>query len=559
MNGKNMKKRKLSLITILTVLILLTAGCSKDATPQSIVGRNTGMPINLEMTVLTAEEDSTHAPSQTRTRAVDGNVWTSFASGDAVAAYIVDNSGKEAAPGTNSGWTNYTFDGTTWTPSPMAYYPDDYDHIDITCAYPVKNNTTETVAGGAAISGCTSFTVLADQTTEASYKASDLLTFHLPDIAPAASIPVVMSHKMARIRVKVASASGVTIRGIKVNGFCLSSGTFTPTTGELSDASGTAEDITIFDGDVTADSYYCCLVPPQTHRVGTLVTLITGDYETITFSLASDKAFESGEDYRLDLNVNNAMIGHTYQIAGWASRNYLTMYPEKEVVVLRNRPEALEAVDLGITVNGVKVLWANMNVGATAVNDRGQYFAWGETIGYGDYTGDGRSFNWASYDLGPSSNNPWMYNSTDGLTTLRMSDDAARVNWGAPWRMPTIEELKALRSTYSSDGSLGWEWTWYDSTNSDPRYSGMAGLEIKNTNTSSEAYGNSIFLPYTGYRYDDQLYFVGERLYYWSSSLYKEGAGKDNAYCLHIGYGLSNVDNFYRYYGNSVRPVQEQR
>lgn len=36
------------------------------------------------------------------------------------------------------------------------------------------------------------------------------------------------------------------------------------------------------------------------------------------------------------------------------------------------------------------------------------------------------------------------YNSTDGLTQLLPEDDAATVNWGGDWRMPTTEQINEL-------------------------------------------------------------------------------------------------------------------
>ena len=105
-------------------------------------------------------------------------------------------------------------------------------------------------------------------------------------------------------------------------------------------------------------------------------------------------------------------------------------------------PEGAVAVDLGLP-SGTK--WANMNVGAEKPEDYGLYFAWGETVGHTGDISDGRLFDWASYK--------WCNGSEDSLVkyaivnnkiVLDLEDDAAYVNWGSDWRMPTLTEIKEL-------------------------------------------------------------------------------------------------------------------
>lgn len=183
----------------------------------------------------------------------------------------------------------------------------------------------------------------------------------------------------------------------------------------------------------------------------------------------------------------------------------------------KNKPNTNghEYVDLGLP-SGLK--WATMNVGATTPEDCGQYFAWGETTGYGRDTSDGRSFNWASYKM--CSNGDWTgitkytfadgqtsgiwYNNGnfvgDNKTTLDPEDDAAHVNWGGDWRMPTKAEQDELRNT----DNCFWRWTTKN---------GVKGYEV-----TSKKNGNSIFLPVSGDRLDSSLYVAGSYGFYWSSS-----------------------------------------
>ncbi|MBO4529960.1 MAG: hypothetical protein J5767_04910 [Paludibacteraceae bacterium] len=85
-----------------------------------------------------------------------------------------------------------------------------------------------------------------------------------------------------------------------------------------------------------------------------------------------------------------------------------------------------EYVDLGLPSG---TLWATCNVGAITPTDAGNCFSWGETEYGTDYYWDGRT----KYG-----------NNNDGLMTLLPEDDAATVNWGADWRMPTKEEAQEL-------------------------------------------------------------------------------------------------------------------
>jgi len=204
-----------------------------------------------------------------------------------------------------------------------------------------------------------------------------------------------------------------------------------------------------------------------------------------------------------------------------------------------NTPEGVVAVDLGLP-SGTK--WANMNVGAKKVEDYGLYFAWGETVGYTSDTSDGRSFDWASYKWCNGSSttltkycNTDSYGTVDNKTVLDLEDDAAYVNWGSAWRMPTLAEIQELLNNTTS--------TW-------TTVNGVDGRRF-----TSKTNGNSIFLPAAGYRSYSGLGYAGSRGYYWSSSLYK--SSPDLAYGLYFRSEYADWSSGYRYYGQSVRPVRQ--
>ena len=191
-----------------------------------------------------------------------------------------------------------------------------------------------------------------------------------------------------------------------------------------------------------------------------------------------------------------------------------------------------EWIDLGLSVK-----WATCNVGADTPEEYGDYFAWGETSPKTTYTWSTYKYCNGSYDTMTKYCVDSEYGTVDNKTTLELSDDAARVNWGGKWRMPTLAEQKELSNT----SNCTWTWTTQN---------GVTGYKV-----TSKKNGNSIFLPAAGYRYYSNLYYAGYYGYYWSSSLYTSGS--NNAYYLY--FDLSSVDrnDYSRYNGRSVRAVCE--
>ena len=186
----------------------------------------------------------------------------------------------------------------------------------------------------------------------------------------------------------------------------------------------------------------------------------------------------------------------------------------------------VQAVDLGLSVK-----WANMNVGATTPEGYGDYFAWGETAAKATY-------DWGNYfDTNDGGNTFTKYNNEGGKTILDPEDDAAHVNWGGSWRMPTKTECQELLDYCT------WTWTTQNGINGYKVTSKKAGYTDK-----------FIFLPAAGQRDDSGLRFVGSYGSYWSSSLREYGSY--NAWfldfssdCCIIKYGSR------RYFGFYVRPV----
>lgn len=194
-------------------------------------------------------------------------------------------------------------------------------------------------------------------------------------------------------------------------------------------------------------------------------------------------------------------------------------------------------VDLGLPSG---TLWAISNIGAIYPEKYGDYFAWGETSGYSNGKID---FDWSTYKWcnGSSSTlTKYCTNSSrgtvDNKTELDLEDDAAYVNWGKQWRMPSMEQFKELiNSDYTTT-----EWTTENR---------VYGRKI-----TSKTNGNYIFLPAAGYRSGTSLNGAGSRGDYWSRTLVTDIPN----FAWGLYFSSDYVDTNYRsrYYGQSVRPVR---
>lgn len=160
-----------------------------------------------------------------------------------------------------------------------------------------------------------------------------------------------------------------------------------------------------------------------------------------------------------------------------------------------------EYVDLGLTSG---TLWASTNIGAQNPEDAGDYFAWGEVKVKDIY--DSNTYKYTlniDKDTRKSTYSKYCVKEVDGIvdykTQLDSDDDAAYVNWGPDWCMPTKDQLYELIN----------ECTWTKTYRN-----GIYGYIIQ-----SKKNGNSIFLPFAGSREDNELDWLGKDFYYPSRDL----------------------------------------
>lgn len=174
-------------------------------------------------------------------------------------------------------------------------------------------------------------------------------------------------------------------------------------------------------------------------------------------------------------------------------------------------------VDLGLSVK-----WASCNLGASTPAGKGGYYAWGETSTKTEYS----EKNYAYYKEGSGYTNI-------GENIAGTQYDAATVNLGKDWRMPTQDEVQELcdKCTFTYG-----------------EVDGVKGYYATGKN------GNSIFLPCYGYktgtwdRSEDQGYF-------WTGSI-----NNDNSYfgvSLWLYNGKPSISHYSasKYEGLQIRPV----
>jgi hypothetical protein len=168
-------------------------------------------------------------------------------------------------------------------------------------------------------------------------------------------------------------------------------------------------------------------------------------------------------------------------------------------------------VDLGLP-SGTK--WATMNVGASSETDYGNYYQYGKGAAqYAATSGDS------------------IYSGTED--PLDSSVDTASQVWGGSWHMPTKVQMQELiaNTTY--------QWV------TNYKGSGINGGTFTATN------GAVLFIPAAGYWNNGSQYSVGGSGRYWGSS----PSGSNYAYDLDFIGGSKDVNDGYRKFGYSVRPV----
>lgn len=160
-----------------------------------------------------------------------------------------------------------------------------------------------------------------------------------------------------------------------------------------------------------------------------------------------------------------------------------------------------KTVDLGLPS---KILWADRNIGATSETDYGIYFQWGETTAYVGDDAKKHSYwltspiNGGNNDYNTNAVSTWLGEHTTNYI-LKSDVDAAYVNIGSEWRMPTYNDFNELitNTTYTVET--------------------INGINVgKFTNKQDST--KYILLPIAGSLANGTFDLVGTESNYWTSS-----------------------------------------
>ena len=286
----------------------------------------------------------------------------------------------------------------------------------------------------------------------------------------------------------------------------------------------------------TVELYFKIINPDRSLNAGTSSPPGYSRCETITISPGNTKTLTT-------LGWGNANGGsytvgtHKFEIWYNGKQVYATTFEILEKTYSTGIHNGHEFIDLGLSVK-----WAVCNIGAKKPEDYGSLFAWGETTTKEEYTFEEYKFRKNNDYYNPRFTK-YVTQSKSGTidkkTTLSPQDDAARVNWGGRWRMPTQKEIEELVH------KCKWKWV---------TQGGINGCRVTGPN------GKSVFFPAAGYSGDNPPgvnWGIGDHGEYWSSSLNELTDENEWVYYLYFSNKEFTWHNGYRYHGASVRAVCE--
>ena len=246
------------------------------------------------------------------------------------------------------------------------------------------------------------------------------------------------------------------------------------------------------------------------------------DREVTGIAIDSRKlSMEQGTSTRLNVtmqrgrrNVNSATVwvssdedvvrivddGLIVAVAPGSCRLTASAYGKTAECAVTVTPHEYEYVDLGLSV-----LWATSNLGASAPESYGDYYAWAEIE-------PKEFFSWGNYrycsfpqengmDKYTVEGTSHQYLKADNISRLEPIDDAANVLLGDAWHIPTTDEFVELASNCT-----------YDTVT----VNGVAGMRFTSNVPGFE--GRSIFIPYSGLMNGNEPMDIGKQLSLWTST-----------------------------------------
>lgn len=201
--------------------------------------------------------------------------------------------------------------------------------------------------------------------------------------------------------------------------------------------------------------------------------------------------------------------------------------PDEDMEVLN--PEAdipeegftIEAVDLGLSV-----LWANANIGANGIYEKGDYYAWGESATKSSYTLDNYFDYYIEVKDGGYVHRGFKQFNKAGLSLLGTDYDTAHNIMGGNWRMPTSDEYNELITKCELTA------TNLKNENGNPLKDEEGNIVLSYVEVVGPN-GNKIIFPSGGRKEADE--YIKREGFYWTANMFNRESDMENAMAACLG------------------------
>ena len=182
------------------------------------------------------------------------------------------------------------------------YFPSSGKGVNIYAYYPSK--AVSSIAEGAT----EDFTIQSDQSTDENYKLSDLMwgAANNPVERTRDAVPLTFSHLLTKVTVNLKQGNGQPdLEGavVKLKGV-LPTTTLTTSTGNISEAKGTATDITVMKASANDDWGSAVIIPQTLSGEFFEVTLKDGGVLRAKINFQETITFMSRKEYKYEITVN---------------------------------------------------------------------------------------------------------------------------------------------------------------------------------------------------------------------------------------------------------------
>ncbi len=296
--------QKIKKMTIAACALLAMCACSSE-------NGNNPTPDPNPNTNPTTEKIPINISTSVTSRATDN----AFEANDNIGIFVVNHNADGTAAtlqptGNHVDNMKYTYNGT-WTPATQTYWKDNTTHADFYMYYPYTSSVTSVDA--------MPFSVNADQSNIADYKAADLMIGKTTDVTPTANaVKLDAKHVMSQMVITLVAGNGFTEASLAASQVSVKINRLkTQATANLATGAVTAKGN---DADITPlkeNGTYKAIIVPQTVGDGNIITV---NVDGRDFNLAKSSnftAFNSGQKYKFTVTLSKTSNGVNVNITKW--------------------------------------------------------------------------------------------------------------------------------------------------------------------------------------------------------------------------------------------------